>query len=307
MENGLEKFISANREAFDSEQPSAAVWENLEKQFVKKANALNEFVQANREAFDDEEPSGQVWQNLEKQFVKRQETLEQFIAANRNAFDTEVPGEVVWQGIEKTIAPVAEKKTPVIYRSLVIKFTSVAAAVLLVAVSVWYFVNNNNATKIDIQPVAQTKKAGSNPSAGIDSDNSTAQAIKPSEQDKITDSKQLPGNGSVAKEDAADEDDQSQEIFYYSRLTEIKFRELKKIEKTDPVLYRGFAGEIEKLDSNYHNLQNMLKGNTDKEAILDAMITNLKMQTEILSKQLYIIHSLKKSKQKEYENATKNI
>jgi len=307
MQNRLEDFISANREAFDGEEPGASVWENLEKKFVKKQRGLEQFVQTNKDAFDSEVPSAQVWENLEKKFVKKEGALEQFVKANRDAFDTEAPGEEVWNKIERTFVKQDEKKPTVIYRSTMVRVLSIAAAVILVAVSVWFFTTNNNVTKIGVQPVAQIKKVNSDTATTV-TNNATAPATQPSAQDKIAETNPQPKDNSAGKDaDVSAEDDQTQEIFYYTKLTEVKFRELKKIEKDDPALYHSFAGEIHKLDSAYHGLQAMLKENADKEAILSAMITNLKMQTEILSKQLYIIHSLKKSKKTGNENKDQSI
>jgi hypothetical protein len=49
-----------------------------------------------------------------------------------------------------------------------------------------------------------------------------------------------------------------------------------------------------------------LATNADKEAVLNAMLTNLKIETEVLNKQLSIIKTIKQSKKKQYENDFKN-
>lgn len=311
MQNKLEKYIHANREAFDSEEPGAHVWQNFEAAFVKKQGGLEAFVQANREAFDDEQPGANVWAAIEDKFVPHQDgRLEQFVQANRQAFDDEQPGAAVWQKLEETFVPKQEQKTPAIFRSMVAKVISIAAILILVAVSVWQFAAKDNTTTT--QPLAQNEKPKTSAPAEqlpkpvtlpAEEDKTSA----PSAQDKIADVKTPAKDNATQEVTPASDDDQTQEIFYYTKLTEIKFKELKKIEKEEPALYHSFAAEIKKLDDNYHGLQAMLKGNADKEAILSAMITNLKMQTEILSKQLYIIHSLKKSKQTKNEPTDKSI
>jgi len=309
VQNELEKYIHANREAFDSEEPGAQVWQNLEAAFVKKQDGLEAFVQANREAFDDEQPGGHVWAAIENKFIPQQDgRLEQFVQTNRNAFDDEQPGAAVWQKLEETFVPKQEQKTPAIFRSMVARVISIAAILILVAVSVWQFAAKDNTT----QPLAQNEKPKTSAPAEQSPKPVTLPAAEdktsaPSAQDKIADVKTPAKDNTTQEVTPASDDDQTQEIFYYTKLTEIKFKELKKIEKEEPALYHSFAAEIKKLDDNYHGLQAMLKGNADKEAILSAMITNLKMQTEILSKQLYIIHSLKKSKQTKNETTDKSI
>jgi len=311
VQNELEKYINVNREAFDNEEPGSHVWQNLEAAFVKKHGGLEAFVQANREAFDDEQPGANVWAAIENKFVPHQDgRLEQFVEANREAFDSEQPGAEVWQSLEKTFVPKQEQKTPAIFRSMVVKIISVAAVIILVAVSVWQFAAKDDTTTT--QPVAQVEKPKTIVPAEQSAKPVTQPAAEdktstPSAQDKIADVKTPAKDNTTQEVTPASDDDQTQEIFYYTKLTEIKFKELKKIEKEEPALYHSFAAEIKKLDDNYHGLQAMLKGNADKEAILSAMITNLKMQTEILSKQLYIIHSLKKSKQTKNETTDKSI
>lgn len=262
MNNELEKFVYANREAFDDEQPSARIGEEIEKQFGEKAltdDRLEKFVKANREVFDNEQPSEMVWQTLEKQFGEKQ------------------PAKVI----------------P--FRRNVIRIMSAAAALIVVALGVWYVVSTKP---------AQQNTAKTNP-VDTSATKTLAQVTPPAAQQApitVTQPKDTADNNNTATT-MAPEDEQKQEIYYYAKLTEIKFNQLKRMEKDEPLLYKSFAGEIKKLDSAYHGLQTMLNsGHADNEAILNAMLTNLKMQAEILNKQLYIIHSLKQSKKSKYEN-----
>lgn len=311
MQNELEKYIHANREAFDSEEPGAHVWQNLEAAFVKKQGGLEAFIQANRDAFDDEQPGANVWAGIENKFVPQQDgRLEQFVQANKDAFDSEQPGEEVWDNIERAVITQPVKKLSVAYRANFLKIISIAAVFILLAVSVWYFNADNN--KTSTQTVAKAEPVKTPVPAEQSTSPVTTPATQdkintPSTRDKIAEVKTPVKDNTTQEVTLTSDDDQTQEIFYYTKLTEIKFKELQKIEKENPALYRSFAGEIKKLDDKYHGLQAMLKTNADKEAILNAMITNLKMQTEILSKQLYIIHSLKKQKQTKNETTDKSI
>ena len=340
MQNGLEKYIETNRAAFDSGQPGEHVWQNLERTFVKPPHSLEGFVDANKEAFDTEEPGAHILENLEKTFTAKSASLEAFVHDNKGAFDTEEAGSHVWQQLENTFVTGATKletfvqanrdafdaeqppvhiqqhieqtfatpkqtRTVAITRSLFVKISSVAAVIMLACFCTWYFTKNaNNAPQQVVAnntPVKPVEKSIDTP---------VQQTVPvPAAEDKIAVT-ETPSSTSTTKEVPASDthnDEYTQEIFYYTKLSEIKFNELKKIEKQQPALYKSFAGEIKKLDDNYHNLQTMLKNGADRESILNAMIANLKMQTEILSKQLYIIHSLKQSKKQDNEIKDKSI
>ncbi|MBO9638506.1 MAG: hypothetical protein J7576_10075, partial [Siphonobacter aquaeclarae] len=85
--------------------------------------------------------------------------------------------------------------------------------------------------------------------------------------------------------------------FRYASLIESKREEIRTIEQTDPTLYREFASEIERLDSDYQNLRSELPQTPNQEELVDAMIQNLQMQLDILNRQLQIINKIQQSKQ----------
>lgn len=86
------------------------------------------------------------------------------------------------------------------------------------------------------------------------------------------------------------------EVYHFTRLIELKHKELQKIEKEQPELYQQFAGDINKLDSNYQVLKKALPDNPNQEMLLEAMIGNLKWQIDLLNQQLAIIQKIKHSK-----------
>lgn len=88
----------------------------------------------------------------------------------------------------------------------------------------------------------------------------------------------------------------AKEVYHFTQLIELKQSELKQIEKDDPQLYRQFLGDIQQLDSSYNNLKKELPSNPNREQLLEAMIENLKMQTELLNQQLQVIQQIKQSK-----------
>jgi hypothetical protein len=89
----------------------------------------------------------------------------------------------------------------------------------------------------------------------------------------------------------------------YTSLIESKREEIKQIEAHDPVMYKEFATEIEKLNQDYQNLQTELPQTPNQEDLVKAMIQNLQVQLDILDRQLKIIQKVK-----EYQkNPTKSV
>lgn len=79
----------------------------------------------------------------------------------------------------------------------------------------------------------------------------------------------------------------------YTNLIESKREEIKQIEAHDPVMYKEFATEIEKLNQDYQNLQTELPKTPNQEDLVKAMIQNLQVQLDILNRQLIIIQKVK--------------
>lgn len=90
----------------------------------------------------------------------------------------------------------------------------------------------------------------------------------------------------------------AKEVYHFTQLIELKQTELKQIEKDNPELYREFMGDISKLDSSYNALKKELPSNPNREQLLEAMIENLKLQSDLLNQQLQIIQQIKQSKEK---------
>ena len=98
---------------------------------------------------------------------------------------------------------------------------------------------------------------------------------------------------------------QNEEMYHYAKLVEIKQKELKTIEKDEPLLYKQFSMDVNRLDSAYHGLQQQLTKNPNREQILEAMLQNLQLQMGLLNHQLDIIKQINHSKQSAYEKAYK--
>ncbi len=86
---------------------------------------------------------------------------------------------------------------------------------------------------------------------------------------------------------------QAQQITQFQEVIELKQSELKQLEKEQPELYKEFIGDINSLDSAYTMLKTKLPENPNREMLLEAMISNLQMQSDLLSRQLKIIQEIK--------------
>lgn len=95
----------------------------------------------------------------------------------------------------------------------------------------------------------------------------------------------------------------ARQIDQYLELIGLQQIELRKVEKEQPELYRQFANDINQLDSAYRALKITLTTNPNRELLIEAMISNLQLQTELLNRQLSIIKEIKQ-KSKAHEKST---
>jgi len=230
--------------------------------------------------------------------------LEKFVDDHREDFDTEVPSGKVWDKIRLEMEPPKEKKTIIL--RLTRTSLSVAAAVLLVvAVGFWYLGSHSTQSTTGTPQVAKnnpdTKSSGSESVTPPTVD--TTQKVVPAPEKE-----QLATTQPKTEKEPKAQDEESiihEEMTHYARLVELKHEELKSIEKDEPLLYKQFASDANRLDSVYHDLQKELPKNPNKEQLLEAMLQNLQLQMRLLNHQLDIIKQINHSKQKAYEKAYK--
>lgn len=86
----------------------------------------------------------------------------------------------------------------------------------------------------------------------------------------------------------------------YREMIGLQQTELKQLRNDHPQLYRQFVGDMNELDSSYQALKNKLPAYPNKEMLLEAMLQNLQLQSELLNRQLLIIKEIKQ-KNKQYE------
>jgi hypothetical protein len=194
--------------------------------------------------------------------------FEQFMRDHRDEFDNEDPAPQVWSKLEKELIPAQQEAKVVSMKSTM-------------------------AMKVMRWSIAAAILVGPKPTV---QGPSVAEA-KPSVKDQ-------PASDPMLKDI---DPTYAKEVYHFTQLIELKQSELKQLEKDNPALYKRFLGDINKLDSSYKVLKNELPKNANREQLLEAMIQNLKLQTELLNQQLQIIQQIKQSKSGSDESNSKSL
>jgi hypothetical protein len=235
--------------------------------------------------------------------------LEQFVRDNREEFDAEEPGKKVWENIQFQIEPGKKKGAP-IFRLNRAWWSAAAAVILIIAGGIWY-VSGRRTMQTAPAVAAQIQSA----KAGQPIDTAAKSPALAARPDNVTPVIKDQDPASLAttttpKDNASGNESESlvnEEMYHYAKLVELKHKELKTIEKDEPLLYRQFSSDVNKLDSVYHTLENQLPTNLNREQLLEAMLQNLQLQMGLLNHQLDIIKQINHSKKAAYEKAYKTM
>ncbi len=177
--------------------------------------------------------------------------LKQFIDENREAFDCQDPSKQVWNNLEQRLKQGQSFRSR--FRSTLLWAASFAAIAVL---SITLYTVFNKSEKVS--------PAGEPPTT--------------SESSEIIDLL---------------DPIQARQITQFHEVIELKQNELKLLEKEEPRLYKEFISDIKSLDSAYTALKAQLPDNPNREMLLEAMIQNLQLQSDLLSRHLRIIKEIK--------------
>ena len=186
--------------------------------------------------------------------------LKDFIDENRRAFDDDLPSASAWQRIEKTIGtskPVKQFSVKDIY-----KWSAAAAVFFIIAIGIYFGVIRKN-----------------------DQGNSTVKTVIPAAGNS--------GNNADISKIAPEYAAEAQKIY---QSIEEQQQQLKLLAKEQPALYSQFAKDLAALDSSYRVLKLQAVQAPGHEVLIKAMLQNLQLQAELLSKQLLIIHEFNNNK-----------
>ncbi|GAB3009666.1 hypothetical protein GCM10027051_08480 [Niabella terrae] len=233
---------------------------------------------------------------------KKTSKLESFIESHKEAFDEFEPSEALWHRIERALPEPKEQKGRVVSVRRLWQVAA-AAAVILGGIFLIYRMNPSS----------------SNPGAELTSQiNDSAKQpdpILPKEPESTivavtvdTPVQELAEGGRRQQPTVVDPRPQisQEELYHYSRLIEIKQSQMEALKKSEPLLYKEFAADMEMLETSYGALKHQLDEGVNNEKILEAMIGNLKMQSELLNRQLEILKQVKNEKQNN-EKSFKNL
>ncbi len=187
--------------------------------------------------------------------------LERFVRDNREAFDQMEPSPALWDKIGASLGDQARPNKTRVVRMSRVRWAVAATLLLALAGTLGYMFFNQQSEEVR--------------------------------------SSQFAGREQPVVEDPLVQQIDPQYAKLVSQFTEViesKQSELRKIEKDDPVLYQKFSGDIHKLDSAYHVLRGTLNANPNTEQLLQAMISNLQLQIDLLNQQLTVIKKIKEPK-----------
>ena len=251
--------------------------------------------------------------------------LEKFIRDHREEFDDDEPGKKVWEDIQFQIEPgkkSEQQPAPFnwskIFRLNSVRWSAAAAIIVVMVGSIWYFQHSDKQ-----QPgIAAAHNPASSQNLSTDTSSGSGKpatvAQTPADSLSKTGAADKGSLAVAAPKDKKDDKDQNtattdadatinEEMYHYARLVELKHKELKTIEKDEPLLYKQFAADVHNLDSVYQTLQQQLPKNPNREQLLEAMLQNLQLQMGLLNHQLDIIKQINHSKKTAYEKAYKTV
>lgn len=191
--------------------------------------------------------------------------IEKFVEQNRHLLDTENVPEGIWGKIKLPVTEKKQAKLAVV--KPMYKWAAAAAVTVLLALSSYLLIQKYSHDNIN-RTTADNHK--------------TDDTLPPV----------------VIKNLAPEYAPQAEEI--YNSIA-VKQEELKTIANTEPELYKQFAGDLATLDSSYRVLKTQADASPNHDVLIKAMIQNLQLQAELLSRQLLIINQFKNSKKESHE------
>jgi hypothetical protein len=182
--------------------------------------------------------------------------LEKFIWKNRNDFDDDSPSANVWKNILRSLP---SKKAAKRFTITDIYKWSAAAAVFFIVLTSAYF-------------LFIREYSHENPGTHTGPEKTTPYSIS-----------------NLSLEFAAEFKEASEAV-------KNKQEELRSAIANNPELYRKFQADLNTLDSSYKLLKEQANQTVNPDVIIKAMIENLRLQSELLGRQLMIIHDIKTPK-----------
>lgn len=223
--------------------------------------------------------------------------LEEFIRKNKDAFDDHEPSAALWSRLEKKIdAPQKSSATKIIPVRL--KWVAAAAMIAAVAITGFYFLNNNRGKSGNDIAITDTVRERSEKAVTA----GTIAQPDSAEEDIAENNTSRWENINRPAATNKESDPVMEEMYHYSQLIELRQKEMTVIKERDPELYNRFLKDLSLLEYSYNTLREKQNSGINSEQLLEAMIQNLKMQSDLLNKQLEITKHIKNQKENEKVN-----
>ncbi|AHF18074.1 hypothetical protein [Niabella soli] len=225
------------------------------------SNKLEDFIRKNKQAFDDHEPSGALWKRLEKKM---------------QGMETPDPAPVVkinWW-----------------------KWAAAAMIIITAGVLSRPYWQHRSDPAMPVALQAPNEKDTNTQEPGRDTLEATQPSLAHGENHPKQRGEQEPKQNNVTVENVQPDGTAKEELYHYARLIEIKQKEIATLKNNHPELFEQFSQDLTTLNSSYSSLKKQYDEGLNSEQLLSAMIENLKLQTEVLNKQLEITKKIKKQK-----------
>lgn len=238
--------------------------------------------------------------------------LEDFIHKNKDAFDEHEPSAALWHRIDKQLKTSdTAKPQGKLIKLISMKWAVAAALVIMTATFIFNYTKKENLQNIPVAINNDTNTHSQNQNATASSDI----VLSPQVLDTsiISPAINQPAGRNTGKTQrpkmneafSQANDISSEELYHYTKLIEIKQQQMAALKESEPELYYQFSKDHEALERSYRILREKQKQGLNSEQLLEAMVQNLKMQSDLLNKQLDIIRRVKNKKEgneKEYIN-----
>ncbi|WP_300598287.1 anti-sigma factor [Niabella sp.] len=234
--------------------------------------------------------------------------LENFIQKNKAAFDDQEPSAALWKRLEKKMQEPDIQPARTNAKVVKINWWKWAAAAMIVitagVLSKPYW--RSGTADAPSTPLAYSD-SGSRYNGSGDSNKNMGSGSTGTYDDRQT--QHNPGKDDLTKDPQRPKDQPAgnevkEELYHYARLIEIKQKEIATLKNNYPELFEQFSKDLTTLNNSYATLKHKYDEGLNSEQLLTAMIENLKLQTELLNRQLEIT---KKLKQQKDEPTYKNI
>ncbi len=227
-----------------------------------------------------------------------EEEFEKYMGQNRDQFEKGSPSPDLWDKIEQQLILHTARKARIV-KIQRIAWSIAASLLLLGSVGLLIVNKQHGATQItNISPKIHTGQ------------NIAKEIPKIKNGDTIDAKKEidLKTSTSPSRKNSAYEltgDEYRQSIFYYSRLVEIRQRQIRRLQSSDPDLYKECQKALLDLSDAYSQLRNQLPSSINRQKVLESMIENLQLQEKILGNQLQIIREAQSTSN--HEKSVKEI